>query len=557
MRTKFADVHLKLARRRGHKLLVFTLVALLLCWRSPFSVRAVAGDLDPTFGTGGRVTTDFGNSFDEQASALAIQPDGKLVAGGFSASDFALARYNSDGSLDASFGSGGKVTTDFFGGVDSGRALVIQPDGRVILAGSATSVTTGRDFALARYNSNASIDTSFGVGGKVTTDFGTVGTETTPEGIEKLVIQPDGKLVAVGFASRPIVEETVLLAIARYNSDGTLDTSFGSGGKVTFFAGAFSNIAFNDVKILPDGKILAAGGANPSSSRFGDSDFALFRCNTDGSLDTSFGLGGKVTTDFFEDVDKASSVVVQADGKVVLAGFARTVSTSLDFALARYNADGSLDTSFGLGGKVTTDFFGGFDGISSLIILPDGKLMAFGSTSTDFAFARYNTDGSLDTSFGSAGKLTTDFFGEVDSGRALVIQPDGRLVAAGMATNSITGQDFALARYHGVGGTIFDMCLQDDTNDDILRFNSMTGEYSLIRCSKGITLTGTGVLGGSFCKLTLQDGGPDLKRRDRNVSVLFNTCTHTADASVSIFASGQSFTIHDSDTRNSTCACRY
>jgi uncharacterized delta-60 repeat protein len=174
-----------------------------------------------------------------------------------------------------------------------------------------------------------------------------------------------------------------------------------------------------------------------------------------GALDTSFGVGGKVTTDFsgIGETDRANALVVQPDGKLVAAGTA-AVQPSFDFALARYNPDGTLDTSFGVGGKVTTDFAGtgDTDEISALVLQLDGKLVAAGTAvvqpSFDFGLARYNPDGTLDTSFGIGGKVTTDFsgIGETDEANALVVQPDGKLVAAGTAVVQ-PSFDFALARY--------------------------------------------------------------------------------------------------------------
>ncbi len=247
------------------------------------------------------MTTDFGGT--DIANAVVLQSDGKIVAVGQDSSDFALARYNADGSLDSSFGTGGKVTTDF-GGSDAALAAVLQPDGKIVAVG-----TSAADFALARYNTDGSLDTSFGTGGKVTTDFG--GTDQA----WAAVLQPDGKIVAAGLASADF-------ALARYNTNGSLDTSFGTGGKVTTsFEGSDQARA---VVLQPDGKIVAVGWDNGV-------EFALARYNTDGLLDSSFGTGGKVTTDFGGS-DAALAAVLQSDGKIVAVGFANTT----DFALARY-----------------------------------------------------------------------------------------------------------------------------------------------------------------------------------------------------------------------------
>jgi uncharacterized delta-60 repeat protein len=394
---------------------------------------AAAGDLDTSFDADGKVTTDFGG-FDGAAD-VAIQPDGKIVAvGSATGGNFALARYNPDGSLDTSFDGDGKVTTDF-GTSDQAFGVAIHPDGKIVAAGSAH----GEDFVLARYNRDGSLDTSFGVDGKVTTDFGggVVG-----GGASAVAIQPNGKIVAAGWTGA--VDD---FALARYNLDGSLDTSFGGDGKVTTdFGGAFE--AANELAIQPDGKIVAAGFGGATD------DFALARYNRDGSLDTSFDGDGKVTTDFggfpgpFGDpvytVDVAAGVAIQHNAKIVAAGFGDAFAVGL----ARYNRDGSLDTSFGGDGKVRD--FGGFGAAFGVAIQSDGKIVAAGSGSDGFGFAlaRYNPDGSLDTSFGVDGKVTTDFGGGVVGGgaSAVAIQPDGKIVVAG---GGGAGFDFALARYLG------------------------------------------------------------------------------------------------------------
>ncbi|MFF1594116.1 calcium-binding protein [Streptomyces sp. NPDC058286] len=403
----------------------------LLC---PGAALAAPGDLDPSFGTGGKVTTDFGG-FDG-AQAMAVQADGKIIAAGDtvpsgSTFHFALARYNTDGSLDTSFGTGGKVTTDF----DTGGAssVAIQADGKIVAAGNAGAVGSSSDFALARYNTDGSLDASFGTGGKVTTDFGGA------DGANGVALQADGKIIAAGLAVGDF-------GLARYNTDGSLDTGFGAGGKVT--TGFDSGGAADDVALQADGKIVAAGSVGSP-----DGDFAVVRYNTDGSLDTGFGTGGKVTTDLGSRAE-ARGVAIQADGKIVAAG---SVGTDGDFAVVRYNTDGSLDTGFGTGGKVTTNL-GDHDIAQDVAVQANGQIVVAGQTggggtAVNFALARYNTDGSLDTGFGTGGKVITDF-GGFDGATAVALQADGKIIAAGV--NAIPGDeasnDFALVRYEG-GGT--------------------------------------------------------------------------------------------------------
>jgi uncharacterized delta-60 repeat protein len=418
-------------------------------------VYAADGDLDPTFGSGGKVTTDF-NGKRDGAYALAIQSDGKLVAAGYeynadaTSIDFALARYNANGTLDGSFGSGGKVTTDFNGNTDWAQALAIQSDGKIVAAGWLYNAAGTTDFALARYNANGTLDGSFGSGGKVTTDFNG-GNDTA----NALAIQSDGKIVVAGSGSTGAAERPDF-ALARYNANGTLDGSFGSGGKVTTDFNGRIDGAFA-LAIQSDGKLVAAGFADNAAGT--SSDSALARYNANGTLDGSFGSGGKVTTDFNGKDDSANALGIQSDSKIVAGGSASNAAgTFTVFALARYNANGTLDASFGSGGKVTTAFTGHFDVALALAIQSDSKLVAAGlaanaEVTTDFALARYNANGTLDGSFGSSGKVTTDFNGNVDESHALAIQSDGRIVAAGSAYNADgTTNDFALARYQSTVG---------------------------------------------------------------------------------------------------------
>jgi uncharacterized delta-60 repeat protein len=399
----------------------------------PLVARAAAGDLDPSFGSGGKVFTDFGSTRDSAGRTVAIQRDGKIVVAGFSQprdsdeEDFALARYNRDGSLDQSFGSGGKVLTDFgAGSIQQAHALAIQPDGRIIAAG--WSLESGSfDFALARYNRDGSLDQSFGSGGKVLTDIGPFGGTA-----QAVAIEPDGKIVAAG-------DNFGGFALVRYNPDGDLDSTFGAGGEV------FTDLGFgsraSSVAIEPNGKIVAAGQGITGGGCFPDTacfDFGLARYNRDGSLDESFGSSGKVFTDFGQSFDQALDMTIAPRGKIIAAGESDAAGSD-DFALARYNRDGSLDQSFGSGGKVLTDFASGsYDQASALARMPDGKLVAVGiggfpleTGNFDGAFARYNRDGSLDGRFGSNGKVLIDVGFGADDVFDAAIDHAGRIVAVG------------------------------------------------------------------------------------------------------------------------------
>lgn len=428
------------ASSQGRRILIWVIPPLLICWSLPLRAHAAQGDLDLTFGNGGKVTTQFGGGGDS-VHALVAQPDGKIVAAGTSSnSDFAVARYNIDGSLDFTFGSGGKVTTDFFGNRDVAVAVALQPDGKIVAAGHAFDAPGNNIvFALARYNSNGSLDSTFGSGGKVTGG----GTEA-----ESVVIQLDNKILVGGYTIGSGLPNNLDFDLVRLNPDGTLDDSFGSGGKVTtdFFGRGDRIFA---LALQPDGQIVAAGAAD----RFAlTADFALARYKPNGKLDKSFGTGGKLTTNFNLDNEEALAVALQPDGKIIAAGRTQATNASFDFAIARYNSDGTLDSTFGSGGKVTTDFSGGFDIADGAAVQPNGKIIVSGWSQTgttgkfDFGLARYKPTGSLDSSFGSGGRVTTDFFGEDDTPFAMTLQFGGKILVAGLAVVGGVSR-FALARY--------------------------------------------------------------------------------------------------------------
>jgi uncharacterized delta-60 repeat protein len=406
------------------------------------------GDLDQTFGQSGKVTAlFFGES--AYAYAAALQSDGKIIAvgGNSTTRGFSLARFNIDGTLDNRFGEAGKVVTDF-NDFAFAQAVAVQVDGKIVAAGVANNSSGTREFALARYLPDGQLDSTFGPGGRVTTKFSSGGDE-----VHSVVIQPDGRILAAGRANGEF-------GLARYNSDGTLDSSFGISGRVTLDFDGSPDTA-QAVALQADGKILVAGQIIrefpfPISSR---KRFGVARYNANGTLDASFGASGTVTTSFnnneFLDAE-AFAIVVQADGRFVVGGWTGAPPAGSDFALARYNIDGSLDPTFGLLGRVTTDFSNmGNERIEALALQPDGKIVAAGFTdlrlSSDlFALTRYNPNGTLDSAFGVEGKVTTQFFlGPFDSlASALVLQPDGNIVVVGQAIFT-TRNHMALARYIG------------------------------------------------------------------------------------------------------------
>ena len=417
--------------------------------------QADDGDLDPLFGSGGMVMTDLGRSTDI-ANAVAIQADGKSVVVGttyrnndFSDEDFVVTRYNTDGMLDNTFGNRGKVRTDFPGLAAVPSSVVIQPDGKIVVAGGAFPLFTFLgNFKVARYNPNGSLDTSFGDGGIVTTIF--------PAGsyASDVALQSDGKIIAAGtvFVDFIIGESSDTdFALARYNPDGTPDATFGSNGQVTTDFLGFEDDAFS-ILIQPDGKIVAVGSANDPATFY---DFAAARYLSNGAIDTTFGVAGKVRTDFGDqNFDRARSAALQPDGRIVAAGFAISHGGGVqNFAVARYTSNGILDTTFSRDGRTQIDFGTCCQSATKVLLQSDGKIIAVGgasgeSSDDDFLLARLSPRGTLDNTFGIGGEVRTSF-GDLNGGaNGAALQSDGKIVAVGFqATFSNQFANFALARY--------------------------------------------------------------------------------------------------------------
>jgi uncharacterized delta-60 repeat protein len=429
-------------RTRRLLLMPVTVLALILSPHTRVALHAADGDLDPTFGTGGIVTTDFGNTFDA-AEEVAVQPDGKIVVAGTrftSSGDFAVARYNTDGSLDTSFGTGGLVFTDLNGGsADLARAMALQADGKIVLAGdtSATVVPADQDFAVVRYNTDGSLDTTFGTGGIVMTDFGA----QFFEGAFSVAIDSAGRIVAAGGSFNFTTARD--FAVARYNPDGSLDTTFDGDGRVITPLSLTNVDIAADVAIQPDNRIVVVGFANGK--------MALVRYDTDGSLDTTFGGTGVVAPSFGGISDEASAVIVQPDGKVLAVGVT-TVFGNGDFAMVRYNADGTPDASFGSGGLVATDFSPA-DRLNDVALQADGRIVVIGTaTGGDFVTLRYEADGTLDATFGVSGMVQTDVASSSsDVARGVAIQTDGKILVVGQIAfgTAIGFADFGVVRYEG------------------------------------------------------------------------------------------------------------
>lgn len=362
-----------------------------------------AGSLDESFGDRGLVWLKYPGG---QAFAIAAQADGKLVvAGGTSPKKHALVRLLADGSLDSSFGTAGLVETTTLS-IDTQplRAVVIQSDGKIVAAGPAIGPgPTSYDFVVLRYNTNGMLDSTFGSAGAVVTDFGN--TDDYPRSI---ALQADGRILVAGQSQTNAMLATQNFNVARYNIDGSMDTTFGTGGKVTVDVQATPDVG-GHVAVLPTGKIVLVGQSGTVS---GGSPYQMsaVRLNSDGSVDTTFGSAGKMVTGFGGGGDqRANGVIVDAAGRLLLSGVFSTGSSPEDFGVLRLIGNGTSDPAFGDGGLVSTDFAGRSDAIGSTLAQQDGKVVAVGvsfvgSGTFNIAAARYLPDGRLDPTFGTGGR---------------------------------------------------------------------------------------------------------------------------------------------------------
>lgn len=390
-------------------------------------------ELDLSFNGSGKVLTDLGAGKDVVYDVL-VQPDDKIVAVGVKnegadVSFFALARYNTDGTLDTSFGTGGIVLTQFNPNNtrDAASAAALQPDGKILAAGFAGTFTSG-SWAVARYNTDGSLDQTFGAGGKVLTAQGNMA--------RAIAIDQDGKIAVAGdywVVDGPGQATTSQTMVARYSANGALELIMTETERTT--QNGTINVP-NAVAFQPDGKIVTGGRYNQNTF---NSDAKIVRFNTDGSLDTSFSDDGRRTFDITTGTSIINAVAIQPDGKIVGVG------TDGDFLSMRLNADGSFDPAFGGGdGLETAHFFGST--ANTVVIRPNGKIVVAGTVSatTDaFGVAYYNADGSLDNSFSGDGKIDFRFDNGPTPGYGMALDHLGRIVIGGTRDDK-----FAVARLY-------------------------------------------------------------------------------------------------------------
>ena len=484
----------------------------------------------PGFASGnGKITNLAIGASDDFGQAVALQPDGKIVLAGYcyngSNKNFCIARLNADGTLDASFdGPGGGGNGNFLLPIgasdDHASAIALQPDGKIVLAGRCLSVSN-YDFCVARLNADGSLDASFdgpsGSGnGKFLLPIG-----TSDDFASAVALQPDGKIVMAGFCGNGSNND---FCVARLNADGTLDASFdgpsGSGNGKFLLPVGTSDDYLSAIALQPDGKIVLAGHCFGASNE----DFCVARLIADGSLDTSFdgpsgGGNGKFLFLIGGGTDQATAVALQPDGKIVLAGTC-TNGIDNDFCVARLNATGTLDASFdgpsGSGnGKFLLPIGATGDQATAVALQPDGKIVLAGGclngSNYDFCVARLNADGSLDSSFdgpsGSGnGKFLLPIGTDYDYANAVALQPDGKIVLAGTCGNFIDSY-FCVARLNG-GPFGAKQCSPDyDGDGKVLATTDI-----LIGARVALGLTGNAVVGGiTFAAHATRTTWPDIR----------------------------------------------
>jgi uncharacterized delta-60 repeat protein len=358
--------------------------------RAAFALSRLNADGSPdmAFGAGGRVVTAIPQA-SARAFAMALLLDGRIVLGGEAAlptsTDFALVQYLADGTLDNSFGAGGIALITGIGPREASvRALAVRPDGTIVAGGyaAATVSDTARNFALVQLLTDGSRDVSFGNNGVVVTDFAGAGDE-----IAALALQPDGRIIAAGTAR---LGENAEFGLARYLAGGTPDDSFGTGGRLTTGFGTVDDNAYA-LTLQPNGSMIAAGLAATVAGT--DYDPVLARYTAAGGLDPAFGVGGQALTPLGNGFDAIHALALQPDGRIIAAGYTHPGANNHQFALLRYLPSGMLDAGFGTNGATITDFAGGSDVGYGTALQADGRIVVVGRATFGgeamFGVARY------------------------------------------------------------------------------------------------------------------------------------------------------------------------
>lgn len=391
------------------------LIALVTIY-STFSFSQ-AGTLDSSFGKNGKIKKPLG-----AGSAIAVQSNGKIVVTSNSfLSGFLVVRYDQSGHIDKHFGVDG-IASAFPGGLAT--SVVIKPSGKIYAAGYAN-----KNFAVAKFNNNGTLDNSFGNNGEVSTNF--LGDF---DDAFALLVQPDSKIIAAGIAYEPNGNDESRIALARYNTDGSLDSSFNFTGKVAKHVSVNGFDYCTSAALQTDGKIIAVGYSHNTTT---NDDYMLVRFKPNGKIDSSFGTNGVTFTDFGGD-DLANGVALQSDGKIVVVGYTHDQNFISKIVLARYATNGKPDKTFGTNGSVILDFNTNFATGNAVTIQSDDKILvaAFVAYNNNFTVLRFNKDGSRDNSFGENGRAGFDV-GTNSSANAIALQPDNKIVVTGEASNNI------------------------------------------------------------------------------------------------------------------------
>jgi len=443
-----------------------TVFVIAICLFASVKTFAIAdGDLDTTFGTGGKVFTQFSPHGPQPATDIAVQPDGKIVVvsgalASFLQSGLNIARYNPDGTLDTTFGSGGKITTFLGGGPQNYNSVLVEPDGNILVAGSYGFLTGPPDqwvynFRIVRFSPNGSVVMTAGL------------PSTLPGGLQvnDVALTTGNKIITVGIHFSNVY-------LLRFNTGGSLDSSFDSDGIVNFSAAEVSSVAAQT-----DDRVLVAGKLG--------SDWAVWRFNIDGSPDTSFDGDGIFNAPVGTGASAAKEMIVKPDGKILTVGAA--LNPGAVTALVQLNPDGSLDNTFDGDGKVFTTV-PATDGGLDAELQRDGKIVAFsGGTGDTFGLSRYLPNGALDITFSGDGIATEPVAAKPG---AIALQPDGKIVASGNTMLGGFGDSFAVARFTATAPArvpaSFDY--DGDGKSDISIFRPSNGQWWLNKSSAGVNV---------------------------------------------------------------------
>jgi uncharacterized delta-60 repeat protein len=398
-----------------------------------------SGSLDLSFGGAGYVITTLGSSF-SWASSMQIQNNGKIIVAGYSVDNnnpaFTLVRYNADGSTDNTFGTNGTVITHI-GLLSRANAMVLQTDDKIVVTGYSRINDSTYNYATARYNGDGSPDNSFGTGGIVLTNV------ENSSNVYGIALQSNGKIVLSGYSSDGTKTG---ISHVRYNVNGAIDTTFGSGGIALKKFSQSPDVEAWAMAIDADDNIVTTGIIYDTAYN----KISVTKFLSNGDTDTSFGSGGIVVTSVSNSDDFGNAVTIQPDGKILLTGDSKN-----SIVIARYNANGTLDQTFGTDGTVLSDFGTSESEAYGITIQNDGKIIIAGvsgpnamNTNGNYGLARFNPDGTIDNSFGTNGKVVSDISsGHNDVAFSVKEQSDGKIVASGISYDG-SFYNISLARYN-------------------------------------------------------------------------------------------------------------